>query len=117
MTKGGEVGSFPPDHDDRVRRAYARLAAIRKNLAFSGDISESIVNEYHGALDHLASAGYDVEEFRVPASSIEREVIGVSGRRGGGIEYGDGKVVKGSLFLVKLDAILGYFEGTYRALE
>ena len=109
MTKRGETGSSPPDHGDRVRRAYVLLAAIRKNFDFWGNVSQAVVDEYHRALDHLSAAGYDVEEFRIPKSAMKHPVLSVPMGRGGRTQYGQDFVVKGSLFVIKLDAVLGYF--------
>lgn len=54
------------DHD--VRRALARLAAVRDNVpANKGHLdAATYVADYHSILDGIAQLGYDVADFRIP---------------------------------------------------
>jgi len=102
-----------PETQDRLQRAYARLVALRKTLGadtgFDPQFDEKYVREYHGALEHLEAVGFDVEEFKVPASEVDHRVTGgnyVSGKT----RYSEEKFVDRGILLTKLDAVLTYFE-------
>jgi len=86
---------------DRLTRAHARLTGLRRHCDAEG-ASENLggvamfqakyVEEFHDALDHLASCGFNVEEFRVKPEHLM------------------GIYVDRALFLAKLDSVLTYFE-------
>jgi hypothetical protein len=94
---------------DTYARAYALLSSLRDNINQMKDysIEDTYVSEYHAVLDRLESIGVDVSDFRVPDSEVRPRVTAAWE---GGQSYSDGKYVKRSFLLVKLDAILGYFK-------
>jgi hypothetical protein len=91
--------SAMPDRDDKLRRAFARLQAIQRNVPPSPNVvvQYGLIEDYHGALTHLRDLGYDVTEFMIPDGQIERSQIS-------GMLY-----VNRALFLSKVEAALGYF--------
>ncbi len=96
---------------DALARAYATLSSLRKNIAqMSSPIPEKYVREFHTALDKLESIGIDVAEFRIPDSEVKPQTIAsmyVRGRK----EWSNEVIsVERSRILIKLDAILSYFE-------
>ena len=84
---------------DRVVRAYARLTGLQKRIDENeamGAVYMPFVQEFHEGLDHLRSAGFDVEEFRVKRDQLK--------------EAGPGEMyVPRAMILAKLDAVLTYF--------
>jgi ABC-type lipoprotein release transport system permease subunit len=102
---------------DELARAYARLSSLRKNIGdIKYGIEEKYVFEYHGILDKFQYLGVDTSEFRIPDSEIAPIVTSISTLtfedRPSGVTYSKEKYVDRSFFLIKLDAILGYFEIT-----
>jgi hypothetical protein len=93
--------------DDKIKRAFARIGSIRKNLGELYEIDETIAQEYAAALSHLEQLGFDVEEFTIPQAWFYNPVI-VSGPRG--TRYSKSRVVKRSNFVTKVDAVLEYIE-------
>lgn len=94
---------------DALLRAYATLSSLRKNIdqmtAYS--VPETYVREFNTVLDKLEGIDIDVADFRIPDSEVKPRVTSTSYR---GKTYSEEKYVERSLILIKLDAILGYFE-------
>jgi hypothetical protein len=92
--------SVMADRDDKLRRAFARLQAIQRNVPGPPNrvVEYGLIEEYHGALGHLRDLGYDVAEFMIPQGQIERSEVS-------GTLY-----VRREVFLTKVDTALGYFE-------
>jgi hypothetical protein len=91
--------------DDKIKRAFARISSIRKNLGEQYEIDETIAQEYAAALSHLEQLGFDVEEFTIPQAWLYNPVT-VSGPSG--TRYAKYRVVKRSNFVTKVDAVLEY---------
>jgi hypothetical protein len=68
---------------------------------------EKYVREYHDGLHHLVDMGFDVEEFKVPAEEVNRQVASSDPDEK---RYGGARYVDRELFMAKLDAVLTYFE-------
>jgi hypothetical protein len=83
---------------DQLTRAYARLQALRNAIAADGlpDYGLEYVDRFHEALDRIAGAGINVDEFRIGKGSISE-----SGTFGPYIER--------AMLLQHLDSVLGYF--------
>ena len=100
------------DAQDRVARAYARMVALRRVLALDhfqvASIAETYVLELHGALGHLETLGFDVEEFRIPPDRLDYELVSDSPTTGK--VYSEERYVERGLFVAKLEAVLTYFE-------
>ena len=99
---------------DELIRAYTMLKSLRKNIdqMTTNSIPETYVNEFHSVLGRLENIDIEVSEFRIPDSAvqpiIDRPITNV---RGEVIKhYSKEKYVNKSFILIKLDAILGYFE-------
>ncbi len=88
---------------DKLARAYAHLTAIRKNIQEMGAanivVGSGLVEQYVAAFLHLEDIGEGVDEFKLPEDRIEYTDAGKP-------------YVDRSLFLTRLDAIIGYFELT-----
>jgi hypothetical protein len=100
---------------DRIRRAFVRLDALRKNLPERFYISEEYVNEYHEALKHLSDLGFDAAEFQIPDRWLERRVLSSGSYRG--TTYTKHRQIERTQFLTKLDAAIGYFTSPARRAE
>jgi len=102
---------------DELIRAYETLPALRKNIdqITKNEIEETFVNEFHNALDKLASStGKDVSDFRIPNSELAPIITGptsfILGAPGNTTTYSKEKYVNKQYFLMKIDSVLGYFE-------
>ncbi|MFC1966427.1 hypothetical protein ACFLWI_05735 [Chloroflexota bacterium] len=104
---------------DALLRAYATLLSLRKNIVEmrNNNIHEKYVQEYHAVLDRLKSLAIDVAEFRISDSEVSPIDVSApivvsldSGNRLTPPHYSKEKYVDKSFILMKLDAILGYFE-------
>jgi tRNA-dihydrouridine synthase len=93
--------------EDHVRRAFASLSALRRNVPQPW-VGEELVNKYHDALRHLEEGGFDVVEFRVPDGWLNRRWLSTSGA--GQKNYTKDRQVSTKEFLTRLDAVLTYFE-------
>jgi len=99
---------------DKLARAYAMILSLRENIKGmkSANIPEIYVQEYHSVLDKLEGLGFNLSEYRIPDSMVKPD-IGVRVTSVSGEDktlYSGGKCVDKSFILIKLDAILGYFE-------
>lgn len=103
-------GGMTSDHTDKLRRAFARLSALKENLP-AGLVSESFVTEYHEALQHVENCGFDVTEFKIQPSHVNPRVTSfnyLSGRK----TYSDTRYVDRNFLLTKLSAVLSFFQMT-----
>lgn len=105
--------------EDKLRRALARLTAIKTNTPPQPNyIGERIVEEYHTALRHLADLGLDTGEFKISENDINPRIVGWAPRHRGrpsAPEFSLDRSTPLSLFLIHLDAVLGYFSLTTAA--
>ncbi|MFC2011678.1 hypothetical protein ACFLVU_00980 [Chloroflexota bacterium] len=97
---------------DILARAYTNLSALRKNIGEMTDylVPETYVKEFHAVLDRIEGIGIDVSEFRIPDSEVKLRTVAsqyVGGRK---VWANEVIGVEKSFILIKLDAILGYFE-------
>lgn len=86
------------DNPDVLARALAALRALRDNVAQLSVVDEVYVTEYHDTLDMLEGIGIDTAQFRVPASQVQFDLLGMA------------KFVPKYLLLTKLDTVLNYFQ-------
>lgn len=106
------------DKQDELVRAYVTLSSLRKNIGEMEDhnVLETYVNAFHTVLDKVEGIELEVSEFRIPDSEVKPRVTDVGavnyggGGGGGHVTYSEEKYVDKSFILIKLDAILGYFE-------
>lgn len=103
--------------DDILRRVYAKLAAQRDVLAASHEkqLPSRYVAEYHAALAGLAQLGFDVEEFKVAAGHLRPK--GFEGRYPYFGSPFEEQYVDRDLLLMRIKAVLGYFELSSSAEE
>ena len=96
---------------DALIRAYAMLSSLRKNIEQLSGVEEKYVNEFHIVLDKLEKIDISVSEFRISDSEVQPRVTMTKfGSGGAEHSYSDEKYVDKALILVKLDALLNYFE-------
>src|SRR5512132_3719212 len=97
-----------PDSTDVLARAYSRLVSLRDVLIAltTTHVAQSLIDEFHGALDRLKGIGVDVGEFRLPPAAIRRPTSG--SYMGGAASFrttaGDPYVGR-ALLLTKLGAV------------
>jgi hypothetical protein len=97
------------DQVDALARAYSRLVSLRDTISTHTDpmLDEAYLTEFHGALDRLQEAGFNVEEFRVPSSALHQSSSGsyLLGTRAPVTVY-----VARALLLSTCGAVVSYFE-------
>ena len=98
------------NNQDVIARAYAMLSALRKNVDQIGAIPERYVRESHNVLDRMESSlGTDLSEFRIPSAEVVPHATSYNTSTGE-THYSEEKYVERAFMLMKLDAVLGYFE-------
>jgi len=100
---------------DELVRAYTMLTSLRKNIdrMTTNSILETYAREFHTVLDKLEGVGINVAEYRIPDSEVQPIIVGPRTKRSGEVEivrYSKEKYVEKSFILMRLDAVLGYFE-------
>lgn len=97
------------DDQDKLRRAYARLAGLKNNLPTGFYVSQDYVGEYHEALQHLEELELETSEFRVPQNQLKRRVVS-SNYLTGEVDYADQPEVERTFLAAKIDSVLTYFD-------
>jgi hypothetical protein len=94
---------------DGFLRAYARLIALRKN-ASEERVSEEFGNELNAIVDQVSQeAGVDLSDFRIPEGYYYHPRAGWNNVTGV-VNYHPHRVLKGQLFLAKLDGAIIYID-------
>jgi hypothetical protein len=96
---------------DKLSRSHAVLSSLSQILTDNlrgGFVSERYVLEYHGALDQLEEAGYDLLEFRIASSDLKRRFV-YGNTMTGEKQYSDNREVEHALLLMKVRGVLNYF--------
>jgi len=94
---------------DEIAKAYTLLSSIKANAPNNFAVDQSWVDDFHAALAQVEKAtGLSLQEFRIPDADMHRETAG--GNYLTGETYYSGRtVVERSRFMMKVDAVLGYF--------
>ena len=83
------MGSTAIDTNDKIRRAFVNLKAVRDNLGTGYVHQEGLYKMFNQALEKLQQTGVSVSEWRMPHNAI------------GNVDAGE--------FRARIDAILMYF--------
>jgi hypothetical protein len=83
------MGSTAIETDDKIRRAFVNLKAVRDNLGTGYVHQEGLYKMFNQALDELQQAGMNISEWRMPHDAV------------GNVDTGE--------FRARIDAILMYF--------
>jgi len=100
------------DKQDILKRAYASLVSLNKNLPNDHPdnlIEESYVNIYNEQLDKLESIDIDVSDFRIPNDKVAPRLTSYNTVTKISTHSTD-SYIKVGYFHTKLDALLTYFE-------
>lgn len=95
--------------EDKLKRIFAQLSAIKVNLPEGYDINEKYIDTYNKLVDELAS-GMDesLNEFLVPNNELRHRIT--SGNYlTGETNYSEDRWCERGMFLMKLDSLMGYF--------
>ncbi|MGA2966828.1 MAG: hypothetical protein ABSD64_11495 [Terriglobales bacterium] len=93
-----------------IVKAYALLSSLKQNLPNTFEVTKEWVDDYHSILDSVEKeTGESLEEFRIPDGELHRQVTG-GNYRTGITTYGKNIVVQRARFMLKVDAVLGYFQ-------
>lgn len=105
-----------PDQDKRrdvLRRAKARVRALRDNVPRKYEVEKAWVDEYH---DAIASLEKELEialpEFRVREDALYRSVAS-SNYMSGEVNYRHGLWCHSARLLQKVDALLNYLDDLF----
>jgi len=95
--------------ENEIRKSFAQLSALKKNLPNTSEINEKYVKIFHKEIGRLVILGYkDLEEFKIPENEITPRPTFYSPETG--TEYSDEKFVDRELMLMQLDAVLTFFQ-------
>ncbi len=100
------------EQQDSLKRAYARMMALRKNIPADSEISREWVDDYHLALAELDRLGIKVDGFRITDDRLHQIPL-IEDYSTGETQYSTHLFVCREVFLAKLDGVLGYFELVY----
>ena len=105
------------NNNDLLARAFAKLSSINTSIGNIPDviIHEKYVREFHAVLEKLDLVGLTLNEFRVADEEIKPRIESSVVRYGVGptepaIKYSHEKYVDKTLLLIKVKAVLNYFE-------
>jgi hypothetical protein len=94
---------------DEIAKAYTLLSSIKANAPKNFAVDQSWVNDFHSALDQVEKAtGLSLQEFRIPHAELHRETSG-GNYLTGETHYSGRTVIERARFMLKVDAVLGYF--------
>lgn len=94
---------------DEIAKAYTLLSSIKANVPTNFEVDQSWVDDYHAALEQVENAtGLSLREYRVSHADMHRETTG-GNYLTGEVFYSGRTVVERSRFMMKVDAVLGYF--------
>lgn len=95
---------------DEVVKAYVLLSSLKQNIPTDFRVDQSWVGDFHSALQKIERAtGVDLQEFRIPQEDLRREITG-GNYLTGEVDYSGRMVVERTRLLLKVDAVLGYFQ-------
>ncbi|MGA7968074.1 MAG: hypothetical protein WB983_05540 [Terriglobales bacterium] len=100
-------------------KVYAQLLSLKQNLPNAGEVTKRWLDDFHSILDTVEKeTGEDLKAFRVPQEDVHPQLISV--RRGtrrakGSATYGSNMMVSRARLIVKVDAVLGYFQMQFAA--
>jgi len=91
-------------------KAYALLSSLRQNLPDKFEVGKEWVDDYHSILDSIEKeTGEGLGEFRVSSNDVYLPVVG-GNTITGEIRRGKKFVVQRTRLLMKVDAVLEYFQ-------
>ena len=94
--------------EGKLKRVLAALDAIRSNVP--NQLDEKDVAQYHEELDRLESLNYDVQEWRIPESWLEKQSVKSQSYIDSSRKSYYPPFVYQYRFLTKIDALLGFFQ-------
>jgi hypothetical protein len=98
-----------PNQQSEIKKSYVNLQSIKKNLP-DDQIEEKYVAMFHKEIDHLINLGFsELEEFKIPSEEIAPRVVQYN-TISGNTTYSHEKYMDKEMFLMKIYAILSYFE-------
>ena len=97
-------------NERKLLEAYTRLVSFKNNIPIKGNFPEKYVTEYHDILHLLENTtGQDLAGFVVPDTEIKPRLSKIS-RIHGEKSYTSGRYCDRSVLLMKVDAVLLFFE-------
>jgi len=94
-----------------IKKAFAILSSLKQNLPTGVQVQEKYVKLFHQEIDRLIGIGFtDLAEFKVPIEEMDHQLTSFNYVTGEDREYSREKYVDRGMLLVKLDAVLSYFE-------
>lgn len=102
---------------DKILRIYTRLRALKEHLPGSSQLHQKYVDEYHSLIKELSDAtGEELDEFSIATQEIKPKLVAV-GIAGGVKHYSKDAYCERALLLMKMDALLSYFNIKYLSKE
>jgi hypothetical protein len=95
---------------DDIVKAFALLSSLKQHIPNNYEVDQSWVDDFHKALQQIETAtGTSLQEFHVSQQELKREVSS-SNYLDGTVDYSGRMVVERSRLLLKVDAVLGFFQ-------
>ncbi len=96
------------EKSSNLLKAFALLNALQKNLPDGSSIRETFVEEFHKALDCIQRAGFEVDEFRIPADKVTPTLY-TDTDKGTVKALSREKFIDRAFLLTRMDYVLGFF--------
>ena len=101
---------------NEIAKSFANLNALKNNLP-EGRINEKYVTLFHDEIRRLTDFGFDgLDEFKIPDEEINYRCISRNYKTGNR-NYSKERFVDKNIFLIKLDAMLTFFQIKTNGIE
>ena len=95
---------------NEVVKAYTLLSSLKQNLPQAFEVGKEWVDDFNSLLDTVEKwTGQSLQEYRVLEGELRRQVVARNPMMGT-TSYGKHLVIRRSRLLLKVDAVLAYFQ-------
>ena len=99
-----------------IKKAFVNLQALKNNLPPSSSINEKYIHIFHDEIDRLIKIGFtNIDDFKIPENEIQHKLISFKPAisefdQKKSSSYSEDRYVERGILLIKIDALLAYFQ-------
>lgn len=108
---------------EEIKKAFVNLRSLKDNLPKSLSINEKFVRMFHNEINRLVAIGFSgLDDFKVPENEIKHEMTSFTpaapefGQQES-ISYSQDRYIEREILLIKIDALLAYFQVSSTEVE